>query len=195
MTTVGPNNIIETSAEETTCEEISDTEIPPAQTVELDNATLTALEAQKDKLLLPEGVAIENGTVKIAKKTPQKYIRIPKEKEQEVKDFLAKKGALKPVSVSKPIIEEEQMPNVPIQEVAVSHNQQSIKQFAYNMFHVIPQGVGSEVWITVTNPQFGPISPDQAINLAVWLVRLAMEHGATISFGELKQALDEMMDK
>lgn len=190
------NNSEEIDMNKESGEEIRDTEVPPAQTIEMDDATLSALEAQKDKLFLPEGVTIENNSVKIVKK-PQKYIRIPKEKEEEVKNFLTQKDVPKPVTIAKiSHVEEEQIPNVPIQEIAIApHNEQSIKQFAYNMFHVMPQGVGNEVWITVTNPQFGPISPDQAINLAVWLVRLAMEYGATISFGELKQALDEMMDK
>ena len=69
----------------------------------------------------------------------------------------------------------------------------TIDPYSYNMFQVMIQDTPQHgQYVLVNSPRFGPLNPDQAINLAVWLRRYAEECGnLTKTFDELWNAIRE----
>ena len=89
---------------------------------------------------------------------------------------------------------EKPMVAIPKQEEkqsCVLDSAEMMRAYSHNFFCVMHQGTPYGHWVLTNNPRFGPISPDQAINLAAWLVQYATAAGASIAFDEIMLAIDQ----
>lgn len=112
------------------------------------------------------------------------------EAKKEAEEFLASLN-FAPAAIAKP------KPSVP----PISHQGMSlhirttetpkVAASAYNIFGVMQQGSPIGPWVLVNSPRFGPVTPDQALNLSVWLRKVAEDCGkVTLTWQELWQLVN-----